>query len=280
EAEELESLEEAEPLAAGAEEAEELESLEEAGDVAAGAEEPEELESLEDAGDANQSPKKSNLRLVFGDDDIPTIVETSGLELVDEDVDSVLNTMRSDEEVGELEDLEGEDLEDEPGKDESPAPARAPRDVLADLASEIEFSAPKEPETGEEIDNRQVEIVSPFATMLSDFNPIQDGDSPAETSRKKKPRKILSKLEELDAGYPMALVYKPFSGQETVNAELNGTPETGEPEKNVEPGPPDTVIEERDGIHYVNENILNPSKETEKKLDPDFKNLINSVLKK
>ncbi|MDR2363131.1 MAG: hypothetical protein LBD65_01795 [Spirochaetaceae bacterium] len=43
-----------------------------------------------------------------------------------------------------------------------------------------------------------------------------------------------------------------------------------------------TVIEERDGIMYIPDRILNPhaNTETEKKQDPDFKKLLDSIISK
>ncbi|GHU56761.1 hypothetical protein FACS189442_5550 [Spirochaetia bacterium] len=41
----------------------------------------------------------------------------------------------------------------------------------------------------------------------------------------------------------------------------------------------ESVIQERDGIHFINSNILKPGKDMEKNLDGEFKNLVDSVLK-
>jgi hypothetical protein len=51
--------------------------------------------------------------------------------------------------------------------------------------------------------------------------------------------------------------------------------ETGTPEEEQD----DNVIEEHDGVHYINREILNPGPQSEKNLNPDFKNLVNSVIK-
>lgn len=40
-----------------------------------------------------------------------------------------------------------------------------------------------------------------------------------------------------------------------------------------------SIIEEHEGVHYINQEILNPDPQTEKDLNPDFKNLVNSVIK-
>ncbi|MDR1618181.1 MAG: hypothetical protein LBS06_03930 [Treponema sp.] len=39
------------------------------------------------------------------------------------------------------------------------------------------------------------------------------------------------------------------------------------------------VILEQDGVHYINRRAMTPDRETIKKLDRDFLNLVNSVLK-
>jgi hypothetical protein len=44
-----------------------------------------------------------------------------------------------------------------------------------------------------------------------------------------------------------------------------------------EPGEND-VIEEREGVHYISKDILNPHPEVEKNLNQDFKNLVDSVI--
>jgi hypothetical protein len=43
---------------------------------------------------------------------------------------------------------------------------------------------------------------------------------------------------------------------------------------------PAGIIEERDGVNYVNETVKSPDEETEKNLDPGLKNLVNAVIKK
>ncbi|MDR3342911.1 MAG: hypothetical protein LBT14_09050 [Treponema sp.] len=102
----------------------------------------------------------------------------------------------------------------------------------------------------------------------------------------------VSNPEELNQGYGMALLYRPFS------VEAKGAPELLEAlqertvdlpilweEKGLEKNEPEnsepteSVIEKRKGVHYVNKNILN-SDETMKTItiDQDFKRLIDSIL--
>ncbi|MDR2258007.1 MAG: hypothetical protein LBE14_02535 [Treponema sp.] len=43
--------------------------------------------------------------------------------------------------------------------------------------------------------------------------------------------------------------------------------------------PAEGVILERDGVHYINHRVLNPDEDTEKILNPQFLNLVESVMK-
>jgi len=54
-------------------------------------------EDLSALADLEANRKTSNLRVIFGEDDIPYIVESSGLELVDDDTETVLAYLREDE---------------------------------------------------------------------------------------------------------------------------------------------------------------------------------------
>jgi hypothetical protein len=269
--EELEELDETGTVvpAEAAEVVEELKELDETGTVepVEAAEVVEELEELDETGTVApaEAQKPSNLKLVFGDDDIPTIVETSGLELVDEDVDSVMNIMRSDEEVGELEELEPEELE---AMGEVPAAPAAPVPPLPayDPASEIEFADfgyEDEDDAGDFDIN--IEIVSPFS---------QSGNAGESAEVPQKSAKAL-KLEELDPNYEMSLVYTPFSAADTIPGMLEN-----EGKNSLETVKAESIIEERDGIHYINESALDSAADAGIKLDQDFKNLINSVLRK
>jgi hypothetical protein len=351
--EELEELAELVDEAEPAEAVEELEELTELPDEAEPAEAVEELEELaelldeaEPADEAGlaaaleepviaEAQKQSNIRLVFGDDDIPYIVETSGLELVDEDIDSVLNIMRPDDEPAELEELDeetdgiisgptGEGSEGEaPAASPQPAPGLLSEDALASLTREIEFSVSSDADadTVEEPLDNEFEIVSPFATMLSDFSLREDAgkEEPGteEPLREEEPEILADgepeavleaadteegqtpsgtiQLEEMDSRAD-SLIYKPFTVQEPARPEdLEALQDRDREEEAAElteltdladingedtqESLPKLIIEERDGISYVNKDLLSPDEETVEKLDPGFKNLINSVLK-
>jgi hypothetical protein len=235
-----ETVDEVEELAEEVEEVEELEELTdeagaaetETGKEAAAVEEVETVEELEELTEepdqnseeiteAKTSPhggsllatatalaegtKHTNVEVAFGDDDIPYVVETSGLELMDGDVDAALASMKEDEpealeELDEVEDLEV--LEELGPSDSGSGPAEESHTVqleiehddddsssrgssesdIAELASKIEFSSP-DPIAEESDDNfdEELEIVSPFASMLSGFDD-SDNDSPEELS--------------------------------------------------------------------------------------------------
>ncbi|MDR2371007.1 MAG: hypothetical protein LBD71_05975 [Treponema sp.] len=132
--------------------------------------------------------KQSNIKLAFGDDDIPYIVETSGLELVDEDINAAMSGFNRNDEPEEVEELEeldedSEKAEERDGSKNAP-PGPSSQDVLAKIASEIEFSPLPEIDDAGAI-HENLDIVSPFATMLSNISvePSKSGEAseiPAE----------------------------------------------------------------------------------------------------
>jgi hypothetical protein len=245
EAEAVEDIEEAEAVE-DVEEAEAVEDVEEAGAVEEAVEDVEEAEAVDDVGEAEAveeaveagaagktdtargadvpapsgpaqkgglfraaSRKKADVRLAFGEDDVPYIVESSGLELV-EDIDASIEDMQNDnessaapagepEEIEELEELEElEDLEEIASEDsDQTGPAVSPasrEDALAELASKIEFSniSQDADETEEEL-NTELEIVSPFASILSNLGEGEEtpdalsGDNPDTVVQSKNP---------------------------------------------------------------------------------------------
>jgi hypothetical protein len=83
----------------------------------------------------------------------------------------------------------------------------------------------------------------------------------------------------------MSLIHRPFLYTDFSDPQdLESLPDDFE-ERPSEAGTPQeehdaNVIEEHEGIHYINREILNPNPQTEKDLNPDFKNLVNSVIKR
>ncbi|MDR1108160.1 MAG: hypothetical protein LBL19_03905 [Spirochaetaceae bacterium] len=217
------------------------------------------------------------------------------VQCMENDEPDELEELESLEELEEFEELEelgsGEMAQEEVFDRDSIIPAKN----INELASEIEFEFHPESEDEAAPDegalHSGVEVVSPFATMLSDFSDAgETADSgPEEEEKKKLILQNEGKLEDLHADYHYSCFYRPFllesacapevleaAGEETEAPELIDLavePANGE-------GP--VVLEERDGILYISERILNPrpNTETEKTQDPDFKKLLDSIISK
>ncbi|MDR1240126.1 MAG: hypothetical protein LBK27_08420 [Treponema sp.] len=199
-AEELEELEEAEPV-------EELADAEDAAPVEAM--EPEELEELADAEDAAPIEELADTEdaapieeLADAEDTAPVEAmepedlpgAESFIDLADQTVDDIINAAAFDEEPAELEELEELDEADSfdggvAAKPAAAAPSGPPKATAADMASRIEFSGPADTdETGEPaLLDVDLEIVSPFATLLSNVSILEEeepdddeGDAPPD----------------------------------------------------------------------------------------------------
>jgi hypothetical protein len=188
------------------------------------------------------------------------------------------------EEVEELEELEEvEEIETVEAPDTSPAP---PGIDLAALASQIEFSTETEPEPDEEDSiEHDLEIVSPFASMLGGFTDTMDYD--ISSIGEETLEQIFGPSDENDSlnddswqeveiiqnrGQP--LITKPFSmaGKNKVET-LEALTEEQSP---IERG---SIIEEKEGIPFVSANAINPDEKEEKFINRDFKDLVDSVIK-
>jgi hypothetical protein len=184
------------------------------------------------------------------------------------------------EEVGELEELEEfEELEELGEMAEESKNSGLPREDIAVLAREIEFTPLPEDETGSAGGSplSDLEIVSPFITMLSDLNsePAASGDEggsrdPEDMPENKEkspgpPAKAApvktSKLEILDRNYQMSLVYRPFTLENVPPLDLS---------------PAEPAIISRNGVNYINAAALD---EEDIPLDKDFQRLVNAVLR-
>ena len=137
---------------------------------------------------------------------------------------AIVKELEETEEVEELEEMEEPGITiEEPSSNTFEAIPRISREDIEELASKIEFSPDKEQDYAEEESiNEDLEIVSPFSSMLFDFS--------ASTAAKK------------------------------------GESLTSESE----------IIEELEGVPHINEEAL--SQEPDAALDPDFKNLVDSVV--
>jgi hypothetical protein len=308
-AEAMEELDEAEPAEAMEEldEAEPAETVEEPGE----AEPVEAMEELDEA-EAPEEPGE----IPAAGTAVQELAEISDItELAGSEIDKV---MAQDEgEPVELEELEELDELDEgetgePGKTAEDSPSKSPAGPdLAALASQIEFSSsPSEAEEDDIALEKELEIVSPFATMLSHFSGGEDKDtgtgellpessqnaSKTEPSdgikegEKKKPggqKRSESGLETLSVQPGMSLMSRPFLYEGFSDPQdLEGVPddfknslsETKPSEKDINVKDIN-VIEEHEGVHYINREILKPGLHAGKDLNPDFKNLVDSVLR-
>jgi hypothetical protein len=270
---------------------------------------PEEIDAAEAIIARNPSRKRSNIQLAFGDDDIPYIVESSGLELVDEDFDSgtkqptpakeLLAAAGTDgqeeppeeledlEELEELEPLEEEVEELEPIEEIEPVAedASPPAQDIDDAASKIEFSSLPESEEDISETEEDLEIVSPFADIFSDFShagedtekQAAEEEPPGENAQKAPKAKIHNPntgLEELKNHFDMPLMHKLLLFENTLNPEyLEVLPDSP-------PEPTEEVIEERDGLPFINQSSLHAPEDAAGDIsDREFKDLVDSVLK-
>jgi hypothetical protein len=198
------------------------------------------------------------------------------------------------EEIEELEELKGPE---EPGKAKNPEiPADFSEDTEGEaaisLASQIEFSPLPEPETPVEEPLTELEIVSPFDTMLSQFmddseeeeDSLSNGDTElaeenagTESKEEKKNSPVreerhriddlpAARLEIIDTNYRMFLIAKPFT------AACSGTPPI------LETTQQGTIIEYRNGVNYINQKVIEEAGPEEPPLNTEFKKLVESVL--
>jgi hypothetical protein len=190
--------------------------------------------------------------------DIDSLIDTSWNELL-----AIIRSRESDrpgtvqpepfeeaEAIPELEAADGDELleELEPAGG-APESGHAPERDIAALTSQIEFSPVRDAEE-EAAAFTELEISSPFSTLLSEFSPGEEAP-----------------VEELTA-YPLSLVYTPFTGG-------NDNPQELEAAAGDAP-----VIEEREGVNYIDRRVFAPDRETEQSLDPAFKSLIDSVIRR
>jgi hypothetical protein len=157
-----------------------------------------------------------------------------------------------EEEIDELEGLQKPEwVGNEKFASEEPVP---PEVDIAALASQIEFSPVPEPETNEDdsIEN-DLEIVSPFSAMLDDLTDTADYGTPSIGGD--------------------TLVPVPMEGKkgQVPNAEPKQKAETIQNRNN--------VIKEKEGLPFISVEALDPEKKEEDFINPDFKNLVDSVIK-
>jgi hypothetical protein len=177
-------------------------------------------------------------------------------------------------EAQEPEDMEElEELNDEiavEGPSTVPARSGVSKDDLDLLASQIEFSQDLESDASEEIViDEELEIVSPFSAMLGDLSDSDDDKAGSKSSEHSPPGNVKDLDASLDRGLP--LIAKPFfgfAGSKKIEP-LELLPAAEEEQGG--------VIEEREGVPYVSEDVLDGEKA--ENLNRDFKELVDSVIK-
>jgi hypothetical protein len=193
------------------------------------------------------------------------------------------------EELYELEALDELDEEDAADPPETPSPVNL-RDKIEKLANEIEFSPIPEPESADdEHINEDWEIVSPFSSMLSDFEgskkEVEDDTEKniSKTSTANLENEVSDLLEEVfddelqeaelegDFNRQHSLIHKPFqniSGNTQIDI-LEALPNQDV----------DGIIKEREGVPYISDKAIKPSSKAAAPLNRDFKDLVDSVIK-
>ena len=288
-------------------------------------EELEELEEIEEA-ESSEAPAREEA------DTVP-VIDVSQMNLP---------PVSDADEPERAENLNGTEIT---GEGYPQAPGENPQtssEDLAALASAIEFSPFPETEKNEDVSIPQnLEIVSPFSTMLSDFSssvedseiliatedavpeesvnetlsddsrepeisgegpaempaeePVMDNSSepesfPPDDEESEKKNETLNEfqnailIEEINSNRELSLISTPFFSLddaeiETLEVLSGGDNEAGtiiEDDAYVDDG---GVIEEREGVHYINEEILNADPQTALNINRDFQKLVDSIIK-
>ncbi|MDR2742346.1 MAG: hypothetical protein LBB98_09370 [Treponema sp.] len=172
------------------------------------------------------------------------------------------------------------------------------------LASKVEFSSipeevEKEEGAGTEFIGEDFEIQSPFTTIFSALSEVEFEPEPTENLESLERERIVPdgslevEAEQLNTDYVKPLFVRSFSTAINEQIEILETqadeeignegdseeiPEAEAEILEVSSEDENAIISERDGISYINENILTPDEETVKSLDKNFKKLIDSVL--
>ena len=222
----------------------------------------------------------------------------------------LLEELEELEELDETEELEAFTLEEI--ADEEPTPASETRkdiseEDLKNLASQIEFAAdivPEAPEmeaTEEELDEF-LEIVSPFSAMNFDFSSEDNNDditaelfeeSFLEEISEQPPEKEEENWENVEmtaedessdqegliqiANRGLPVIAKPFNISANTNEIESLEPISSTEDKTTSDN--NGVIEEREGVHYISEDVLEPNPKTVPGLNKEFKELVNSIIK-
>jgi len=149
------------------------------------------------------------------------------------------------------------------------------------LASQIEFSPDIETEVADdELFNGtksqgELEIVSPFSTMMFDFSPTDDADAGKESAKEVQLKEDSDNELNIDAAEGLPLITTPFSGISSSMVIETLEIFNGESQANGD----GAIIREREGVHYISKDVLAPSPEFAATLNREFKELVDSVTK-
>jgi hypothetical protein len=232
------------------------------------AEAPEEVGFFEAADEETPTPYVPVKRIIkeanMGDQNKEEGIAEQNPETVEE-----LEELEELEDFEELEELAEEGESGAAVESVSTAPARPD---FGALASEIEFAPVSEIDEDELLMGEDLEIVDPFADMLSDLSEAgANGDLPASKKKTNRPR-------ELTASFPDAT--QPI----TLNHDSRISPAAGSFFAVYPNGRMikmnEKVILEQNGLHRVNTRYFTPDQETLDSLDGEFKKLIDSVLRR
>ena len=269
-------------------ELDEVEELDEAGEL----EEIEELEEIQEAEELGEVE-------ALDDAETDSVLDLIEMEVPAEIADEILfspDSADEAEELEELEELEEAEAQDEVDVldkievfddldmmyyDEEPVAAKEKAMSTNDFASNIEFSTEDEPDSVKSEDDfvdEDLEIVSPFSTMLFDLMPQKNADSTAAVENET--------AEEVSGALPAApagqghLPYEPFAGK-TGESDIELLESVTDNDNSIDGIIFDdsSIIEEREGIHYIDENALDSESADTETLDQDFKALVDSVIK-
>ena len=224
---------------------------------------------------------------IIDEDVLPPMGKTKKEKAVGDQQRTAAEKPEEEDELEELEPLEEFSGIAEEAESSAPAGAAAPGDI-GSLASEIEFSPVHEADGDEP--NIEVEIVDPFAEMLSGLSDLDNGAPPgnAESSGKKK-------TEFLTASHPDAVKRPPpkstlagstlsggtffacYSGGAVVELPTSGASPPKESSSPKESLPLADVILEQNGLHRINPRYFTPDRETLASLDSEFSKVIHSI---
>ncbi|MDR3146846.1 MAG: hypothetical protein LBU00_00545 [Treponema sp.] len=164
----------------------------------------------------------------------------------------------------------------------SPTAVFETADATADTSATL-LSIPDDAETPDgEDESPELDLSSPFESLSfesPDFSAFDaaggtPGEDPAEAppSRRKKQqaerRNDSGGLEEISEEGGLPLIYRPLQFRPNKPTLLRPLAEPG-----------DEPVQEQDGIHLVNSDILDPTQETTRELDPKFLRLVESIIR-